>query len=171
MNTRRLYLVSIVMGLLPPTRAFGLKRNLLAWCGAQVQQNVRITSSVRVLTSGSLSIGEWTFIGHDTLIVGGNADITIGEKVDIGPRVTIVTGSHELFTSYDRAAGPGYSSPVVIEDGVWVGAGSTILGGVTVGRRSMIAAGSVVTTDVSPGVLVGGVPARVIRPTIGSAGG
>jgi len=98
---------------------------------------------VKIHVTGGLRIGDDTFIGHQVLIVGGDADVNIGAKTDIGPRATIVTGSHRLLVDSDRAAGPGYSSPIAIEDGVWVGAASTILGGVTVGR-SMVTAGAVV---------------------------
>lgn len=55
------------------------------------------------------------------------------------------------------------ATPIVIEGNVWIAAGATIIGGVTVGENSVIAAGSVVTRDVPPNTLVGGNPARVIR--------
>jgi acetyltransferase-like isoleucine patch superfamily enzyme len=54
--------------------------------------------------------------------------------------------------------------PIVIERNVWIAAGATIIGGVKVGENSVVAAGSVVTKDVPPNALVGGNPARVIRP-------
>jgi acetyltransferase-like isoleucine patch superfamily enzyme len=55
------------------------------------------------------------------------------------------------------------AKPIVIERNVWIAAGATIIGGVTIGENSVVAAGSVVTKDVPPNTLVGGNPARVIR--------
>lgn len=162
MHTARLYLVHCVFALLPATRCFSLKSFLMRWAGADVGLNVRIASSARFFLTGKLTIGDGTWVGHETLIVGGDADVTIGSNVDIGPRVSIVTGSHELFSSRGRAAGRGYSLPVHVGQGVWVGAGATILGGVQVGECSMIAAGAVVRREVPSGCVVGGVPARMI---------
>jgi acetyltransferase-like isoleucine patch superfamily enzyme len=59
--------------------------------------------------------------------------------------------------------GHGPSLPVVLEQGVWLGARVTVLKGVTIGRSSVVAAGSVVTRDIPPGVLAGGMPAKVLR--------
>lgn len=151
------------MKLLPPTRCFGLKRLLLQWAGAKVGKNVRIVSSARFYLTGNLVIGEGTWLGHDVLVVGGDANVCIGAKVDIAPRVSLITGSHELFTEDDRAAGRGCSLPIVIEDGAWIGATSTILGGVVIGRCSVVAAGSLVNRHVTTGCLFGGVPARHIK--------
>lgn len=148
------------MGLCPPTRAFALKRSLLRWCGAEVGDNVRIVSSARFMLTGGLSVGDDTWIGHEVMIVGGDADVRIGARVDIAPRVTIATGTHAIGETCDRAAGPGRSHPVTIEDGVWIGAGATILGGVRVGAMSIVGACALVNRDVAPSNRVGGVPAR-----------
>jgi maltose O-acetyltransferase len=162
MKSARLYLVHLVFGLLPPTRCFHMKCCLLRWAGAEIGENVRIVSSARFLLTGRLTIGDGTWIGHEVLIVGGDADVTIGANVDVAPRVSIVTGSHELFGVQGRAAGKGFSRPIYIMDGVWIGAAATILGGVVVGKSSMIAAGATVHRDVPTGAVVGGVPARTI---------
>ena len=79
----------------------------------------------------------------------------------IGPNVSIITAGHPLEPSQRRAAAIG--KPIVIERGVWIAAGAIIIGGVTVGEYSVVAAGSVVTKDVPANTLVGGNPARVIR--------
>lgn len=163
MKTSRLFLTHSLFGLLPPTRFFSLKRTLMRWSGAEIGSNVRVVSTARFHLTGKLSIGEDTWIGHEVLVVGGEANVTIGAKVDIAPRAMIVTGSHELCTEPDRAAGRGYSKPVSIGSGAWLGAASVILGGVTIGHRSMVAAGALVDRDVSADCVVAGVPARVIR--------
>jgi maltose O-acetyltransferase len=113
--------------------------------------------------SGRLAIGSDTFIGHQVLIAGGDASITVGSYCDIAPRVTIVSGSHDISSGGPRAAGRGRSNPIVIEDGVWIGAGSIILGGARIGRRSVIGAGSVVVGDIPSNSVALGVPCRVTR--------
>lgn len=163
MNSRRLYCAHMLMSLIPPTRLFGFKRLLIKWCGAKIAGNVRIVSTARFYINGNLSIGSDTWIGHEVLIAGGKGgDVIIGSKVDIAPRVSIITGSHHLFTEPNRAAGTGYSTPIVIEDGVWLGAASTILGGVTIGKCSVVAAGALVNRNVHTRTKVAGVPARKI---------
>lgn len=162
MSSARLYFVHAIFLILPLTRFYRIKRFLLKWAGANVGKDVRIVSSARFCLTGNLTIGSGTWVGHEVLIIGGNADVSIGANVDIAPRVTIASGTHELFTVPGRAAGKGYSLPVLIEDGVWIGVGATVLGGVKIGRSSMIAACSLVRKDVPPICVVGGVPARII---------
>ena len=105
-------------------------------------------------------------VGHNVFInqnctfydLGG---LDIADEVMIGPNVSIITAGHPLEPSPRRAVTIG--KPIVIERNVWIAAGATIIGGVTVGENSVVAAGSVVTKDVPPNTLVGGNPARVIR--------
>ncbi len=163
MKSLRLYIVHAIFSFLPATRFFRLKASLLRWAGAAVGSNVRIVSSARFFLTGHLTIGDDTWIGHEVLIVGGDADVSIGRKVDIAPRVTLVTGTHELLTTPGRTAGRGYSLPILIEDGVWIGTSATILGGVKVHELSMVAAGSLVRDDVPSRSMVGGIPSRVIN--------
>jgi acetyltransferase-like isoleucine patch superfamily enzyme len=107
-------------------------------------------------------------IGRDTFIntgvrFGAPVDkITIGENVQIGPRVMFETVSHGLRYVPGRGRGT-QTKPITIEDEVWIGAGSIITQGVTVGRGAVVAAGAVVTHDVKPNTVVGGVPAKFLR--------
>jgi acetyltransferase-like isoleucine patch superfamily enzyme len=87
--------------------------------------------------------------------------LDIADDVMIGPNVSIITSGHPLEPAQRRASV--VAKPIVIERNVWIAAGATIVGGVTVGENSVVAAGSVVTKDVPPNTLVGGNPARVIR--------
>lgn len=163
MNSARLFLTNALMSIIPLTRGFALKRALLRWSGAEIGRNVRVVSSARFHLTGRLVIGDDTWIGHEVLVIGGGADVVIGSNVDIAPRVTLVTGTHELFTLKDRAAGRGYSLPITIEDGAWIGATSSVLGGITIGRMSVVAAGALVNKNVLPGCVCGGVPVRRIN--------
>lgn len=84
--------------------------------------------------------------------------IDIGADVSISPNVMILTAQHDLNDPRFRYV----SAKVVIEDHVWIGARATIMPGVTLGRGAVVAAGAVVTRDVEPLTVVGGVPARPI---------
>jgi maltose O-acetyltransferase len=139
---------------------------LYRWCGATVGSNVRIVSSARFYLNGKLAIGDNTWVGHEVLIIGGAADVSIGDNCDIGPRVSLVTGSHRFGAVEGGAAGDGYSEPISLEDGVWLGASVTVLGGVTIGAGSMVAAGALVREDVSTNVVAAGVPAKVVQNTV-----
>ena len=150
-----------VLRLIPATRFFAAKRLLLRMSGFEVASDVRVVSTVR-FAAPRLSLGEGAWIGHEVMFIGGDADIRIGRYVDIGPRVTLVTGSHEIGDSCHRA-GRGYSTDIVIEDGCWIGAGSTILGGAVIGHGSVVGAGSLVKDWIPADSLAVGAPARVLR--------
>jgi acetyltransferase-like isoleucine patch superfamily enzyme len=163
LSPKRLYLYDIASYLFPATRLFALKRVLLRWCGASIGSNVRIASSARFYLRGCLEIGDNTWIGHQVLIVGGDSTVLIGKDVDIAPRVSIVCGSHLPFGTPGKAAGPGFSSPIKIGDGAWIGAGATVLGGVEIGAKALVAAGALVRRNVGSEEVVAGVPAKLIR--------
>ncbi len=107
-----------------------------------------------------ISVGRNVFINQNCTFydLGG---LDIADDVMIGPNVSIITSGHPLEPSQRR--GFVVAKPVVIERNAWIAANATIIGGVTVGENSVVAAGSVVTRDVPPNTLVGGNPARVIR--------
>ncbi len=107
-----------------------------------------------------ISIGRNVFVNQNCTFydLGG---LDIADDVMIGPNVSIITSGHAVEPSRRRAFT--IAKPIVIERNVWIAAGATIIGGVTVGENSVVAAGSVVTKNVPPNALVGGNPARVIR--------
>jgi maltose O-acetyltransferase len=88
--------------------------------------------------------------------------VTIGDRTLFGPAVQIYTATHPLDATL-RSQGLESARPVTIGSDVWVGGGAIICPGVTIGDRAVIGAGSVVTRDVPPDVVVAGNPARVIR--------
>ncbi len=108
----------------------------------------------------NIRVGRNVFVNHNCTLndIGG---ITIGDEVFIGPRVSLVTSGHPVDPAFRR--GRIVAAPITIERGVWLCVGATVLHGVTVGADSVVAAGAVVTRDVPAGVVVGGVPARVLR--------
>jgi maltose O-acetyltransferase len=91
-----------------------------------------------------------------------NAAIVLGDDVNLAHHVVLVTSTHHVGWP-DRRAGLLTTAPIHIEDGAWLGANVTVLPGITIGKGSIVAAGSVVTVDVPPNQLVGGMPARLIR--------
>ena len=107
-----------------------------------------------------ISVGRNVFVNQNCTFydLGG---LDIADDVMIGPNVSIITSGHPIEPSQRRASV--VAKPIVIERNVWIAAGAMIIGGVTVGENSVVAAGSVVTKDVPPNILVGGNPARVIR--------
>jgi maltose O-acetyltransferase len=105
-----------------------------------------------------ISIGKGAFI-NEQCYFDNSAPITIGAKVDIGPRVIVITGSHVMGPS-ERRAGTLSTAPVTIGDGAWIGADTTILPGVTIGPGAVIGAGSLVLTDVAANTKAFGRPAR-----------
>lgn len=86
--------------------------------------------------------------------------ITIGDGVLIGHNVVLSTANHDLAPSMSRKL---HYKPIFIGDNVWIGSNAVILQGVTLGAWSVVAAGAVVTRDVEPYTIVGGVPAKFIR--------
>lgn len=89
--------------------------------------------------------------------------VHIGANAFLAPGVCLSCVGH-AFLPDQRAAGLCTSSPITLEDDVWIGANATVCGGVTIGRGSIIGAGSVVTHDIPAGVVAAGVPCRVLRP-------
>jgi len=156
----RLYFYSLICRILPETRFFTLKVKLLRWCGLDIGENVRVCSSVKFTGIGFLVIDDDTWIGPGVNI-SSSARVEIGRFVDIAPDVFIGTGTHEIDPVGAHSAGKGLNLDIKICDGVWLGVRSTVLPGVLIGRKVVVAAGSVVIRDIPEYSLVAGVPAQV----------
>lgn len=162
MNKVKKLFILYFFKLLPSTRFYRLKSKLLNMAGFHVAKTAKIVSSVKFLGIEKIVIGDDTFIGHETMIAGSNKTVvTIGSNCDISSRVTIVTGTHEIDLNGKHIAGKGVGKDVVIEDGVWIGINATILPGVTIGKKSIVAAGTIVTKSIPPHVMVAGNPAII----------
>ncbi|MDB5230182.1 MAG: sugar O-acetyltransferase [Chitinophagaceae bacterium] len=106
-----------------------------------------------------ITIGKNVFINHacSFLDLGG---ITIEDHVLIGPRVNLITENHPIDPSQRNSL---VLNPILVKRKAWIGAGVTILPGVTIGENSIIAAGAVVTKNVPDNTIVGGIPAKFIK--------
>lgn len=110
---------------------------------------------------GPVTVGREVFINRDSYI---RPQTTIGDRVSLGPFVRFVSDTHELGSATARRrTGTPHVLPISIGAGTWIGASTTVLGGVTIGEMCVIAAGSVVVSDIPDNSLAGGVPAKVIR--------
>ncbi|MBG0832425.1 sugar O-acetyltransferase [Planomonospora sp. ID67723] len=108
-----------------------------------------------------VTVGSGTFANYG-LTALDVAPITIGDDVQIGPNVQLLTPTHPLDPDQRRNKLEA-AAPIVIGDNVWLGGGAIVLAGVAIGADSVIGAGSVVTRDIPSGVVAVGTPARVVR--------
>lgn len=109
----------------------------------------------------NIELGENFFANHN-LVILDCAKVKFGKNVFVGPDCGFHTAAHPLNVE-ERIAGLEYAYPITVGDNVWFGAGVHVMPGITIGNNSVIAAGAVVTKDVPDNVLVGGVPARILR--------
>ena len=131
--------------------------------GKKVDDSFLLIPPFYATGGADISVGRNVFINQNCTFydLGG---LAIADDVMIGPNVSLITSGHPIEPSQRRACV--VAKPIVIERNVWIAAGAIIIGGVTVGENSVVAAGSVVTRDVPPNTLVGGNPARIIRSIV-----
>ena len=138
------YLLNIVIGLMLPTRCFGLKRSLCTLSGILLGIDSKVTADCKFYGNGLVSIGDRTWVGIGAQFhVPSPAQITIGNNCDIAPGVVFLCGSH-LTGNTSRRAGDGFVESIVVGSGVWIGAGTMLLPGVYLEDGIAVAAGSVV---------------------------
>ena len=125
----------------PVGEGFGLFPPFTTDCGMNTHVGARvfINSGCRFQDQGGIYLGNDVLVGHNVVMATLNHGFLPEERADLLP------------------------APIRIEDKVWIGSNATILAGVTVGYGAIVAAGAVVTKDVPPLTVVGGVPARVIK--------
>lgn len=135
-------------------------RNLLSQItGSEIDESVDIFTPLYINYGKHTKIGKNVFINFDCVFLdlGG---ITIDDGVLIAPKVSLLSESHPISPDQRHSLVP---KPIHIKKNAWIGAGATILQGVTIGENSVVAAGSVVSKDVPDNVVVGGIPAKMIK--------
>lgn len=135
------------------------RREILADLLGSVGSDVDIRPPLRVDYGIHLSIGARTFVNFG-LVALDVAPIVIGEDVQIGPNVQLLTPTHPLDPELRRQKWEG-AAPITIGDNVWLGGGVIVCPGVTIGANTVVGAGSVVTRDLPADVVAVGNPARV----------
>jgi acetyltransferase-like isoleucine patch superfamily enzyme len=149
-----LYITCAVISKLP---FHSLRIGLLRSAKARIGTKVGLYRGFEVRSPWKLSIGNSSIIGHKALL-DARMGLTIGSNVNLSNEVMIWTLHHDYNSSTFAQIG----QQVVIEDYAWICSRAVILPGVTVGKGAVVAAGAVVTGNVQPYTVVGGVPAKQI---------
>jgi putative colanic acid biosynthesis acetyltransferase WcaF len=142
-------------------RAFGWRRWLLRRFGAKVGDTAFVRKGVWIWHPWLFEIGEHSTLA-DGVVIYNLGPVTIGEHSVLSQDVYVCAGTHD----YTLPTLPLHRPPIRVGSGVWIAAQAFIGPGVTVGDNSVVAARAVVVKDVPPAVVVGGNPARVIKPRV-----
>ena len=134
-----------------------IRNGLWRLVGLKLGSNSTLHTGVRVYDPKNIRVGEGTIVGYGCFL-DGRAELTIGSHTDIASEVMIYNQEHDLSSPSFRAV----SGKVSIGNYVFIGPRAIILPGVRIEDNAVIAAGAVVTKDVKKGMIVGGVPAKVI---------
>ena len=167
MDSHKLFIAKLIMHFVPETRCFGFKRRLYRWAGVKVGEDVRICSSARIIGAGNLAIGDHTWIGPQCLLISSSS-VVIGDHCNLAPRVMLVTGSHEIDLNGVSIAGKGLNESIGIGSGTWLCAGAIVLGGTAIGKKSILAAGSVAKGEYGELELLAGSLAKVVKKLEGA---
>jgi len=144
-----------------------LRRQLLEQLLGGIGEGTEIRPPLYVDYGAHLRIGARSFANFG-LVALDVASITIGDDVQIGPNVQLLTPTHPVEPEPRRQKWEA-AQPIVIGDNVWLGGGAIVLPGVTIGANTVVGAGSVVTRDLPADVVAVGNPARVVRTLDGGA--
>jgi maltose O-acetyltransferase len=118
----------------------------------------------------NIKLGSGVYMNFGCIILDCNT-VQIGSRVLFGPNVQLYAATHPLEPHIRQGTkGPEYALPITIGDDVWIGGGAIVCPGVTIGEGSVVAAGAVVTKDVTPYTVVGGNPAKFIKQVPRKAG-
>ncbi|NAY91638.1 acyltransferase [Muricauda sp. JGD-17] len=143
-NKIRLWYISKVLGIMPKIGS------------------AKFENGIYISNADKLRIGQHTRINENVFLQG---EISIGDYVMIAPKAAIYTRTH-VFSSIEKPMllqGDTEPSPVIVEDDVWIGINAVILPGLTIGKGAIVGANAVVTENVEPYTIVGGVPAKTIK--------
>jgi len=125
-------------------------------------RRIHVYGDFTAISPRNIRVGNNVAINHGVFLLG-RTGITIGNDVVLSARCMLIDGGLALDDSAPTVERAHSGAPIVLEDGAWLGAGAIVLAGVTIGRNSVVGAGSVVTRDVPTDTVVAGNPARPIR--------
>jgi maltose O-acetyltransferase len=157
-------LANIILTILPPTRCFRVKRLVLRLCGIRVGARTQVCGGTKFFGSGRITIGSDVWVGLGTKFYLTQAgEINIGDRCDIAPEVSFITGSHEIAGVF-RRAGRGLQNGINIGPGTWIGARALVLGGCRTGAACVIGASATLLGKEYPSdSLIVGCPGKVLR--------
>ena len=151
-----------------PAADAGVRRRILEELVGAIGVDTEVRAPLRCDYGTNIRLGARVFVNFG-LVVLDVAEVTIGDDVQIGPNVQLLSATHPLDPGLRRAKWES-ARPIVVGDNAWLGGGVIVLPGVTVGRDAVVGAGSVVTRDVPDGAVVAGNPARPLGRTGGDDG-
>lgn len=134
-----------------------LRKGIYRSLGMDIHPTAHIMRNCHFVALRNIHVAERSIVGHDCLL-DAKGSIFIGSDVNISSFAKIITAKHLV----DAADFSGMDKPVTIRDRVWIASAALILHGVEIGEGAIVAAGAVVTKDVGPFDVVGGVPAKVM---------
>ena len=139
---------------------------LKVFFGAKVGRRVVFYSNIWIFTGRNLILGDDVDLATGVLITT-DGGVSIGARTLVGYGTKILSSNHNIPKLPNRIFDSGHTkAPVIIGKDAWLGANCIILPGVTIGDGAIVAAGSVVTKDVPTNVLVGGIPAKIIKERV-----
>lgn len=159
------YLWLVIGNSLPNYIVFNKKRYIFyRMAGLSIEDRVVMVGpvSIRIDRTESVIIGRDSYLNSFTRFGCNNDPVKIGAGCQIGPHVSFETVEHDIELNKNKRRGT-RTKAIILKDHVWIGAGATILPGVTVGEGAVVAAGAIVNKDVKEYTVVGGVPARLIK--------
>ena len=133
---------------------------------AKIGKNSKVHPTVILRQAERIFIGDYCLINHNNILQGGKktGKILIGDHVHCGPNVMMFAFNHATDSlDIPTINQDYYDGDIIIEDDVWIGAGSVILSGVKIGKGVVIASNSIINKDVPPFTVVGGVPAKILK--------
>lgn len=147
----------VVNDILPHIPFWNIRKKYLQAVRMQIGKQSFIMKKCYINNASKIIIGDYSHINRNCLL-DGRGGITIGNNVSISHNVQIITGSHDVNSKTFDAS----YLPILINDFAWIGIGATILQGIEIGEGAVVCANAVVTKDVAPYTIVGGVPAKQI---------
>lgn len=147
----------MINDVLPHIPFFNIRRMYLKLVGMKIGKGTYMSKRLYFMSPWLVRIGENSHINKGCFL-DARGEIVIGNSVSVSHDVRIVTGGHDM----NHPDFPGVYEKIQIDDYTWIGVGATILKNVHIGHGAVVCAGAVVTKDVEPFAVVGGVPAKVI---------
>lgn len=140
-----------------------LRARLWGFLLKKMGSNVDMLNGVVIMSPQKVEIGHDTFL-NEFVRIGGQNGVKIGNYVQLSQNVSLISENHEYSNPLLPIKKQGYfGKKIVIEDDVWIGANAVVLSGVTVGQGAIVGANAVVTKNVRPYTIVGGIPAKFIK--------